>query len=151
MTTPIAADEHFLRIVWSPDDAVEGKVQNSAVPSDDFRGNGERGCSVDRKNLCQRIVIEAIAAKQVEKHPGNEPYVAVIANPELITIVHADTDTRLEARPDPKDAHGVIPANPAHTQVHATKLSSKSVAQKLRNEFVAKLSTIQTLDEFFGT
>lgn len=145
----IAEDEIFLRLIWSPGEYVNGRFENGAIPSADFRGEG-RGCSVDRQHLCQRAYLDALAASQANDSGREVPLLATLSHADVRRIVGAAGAPRLEVREAPTAATGLLPENPAHAEIHATEKNRKSQAQKLRNEVVAKLGPPKKLDEHFG-
>lgn len=57
----------LLRLVWDPDDIVEGELQPSAFPSADLVGHPQRFLSVDRADELVPEAVRYVAAAQKER------------------------------------------------------------------------------------
>lgn len=152
----IGADEEFWRLVWDPSDVRNGKLQASAIPSEQLRGLPDRAVIVDRRNLASRECVVALAARQSSKKPADRvtPLFSLLRHTDVTAIKNEKGDTALVAQPDPTNADPTpppLPENPAHALIQATAALSKPQAQKLRNQLLACLAAPQPIDHCFPT
>lgn len=115
-------DMHLLRLIWSPDDVIDGQVQPAAFKKNDLRSI-DRYVSVDRVDMLVPAVVRRTAADQQAKaNPENnvrreEAYSTRLVAGAIRAILDDQGNAPLIVRPEPiLDPHPEI-NNPAHCMV----------------------------------
>ena len=112
----------LLRLIWCPDDVVDGHVQPSAFNKNDLKG-ACRYLSVDRIDLIVPNVVRNIAAKQQEKaDPDKQIFREVAYSTRLLTCSvrncrDGDGNILFSVDPKPIQSSDPLEHNPAHCSI----------------------------------
>ncbi|MEP3776266.1 MAG: hypothetical protein ABJM82_04490 [Shimia thalassica] len=148
MTPPNEIDLH--RLVWSPDDYVDGKLLPSAFPSGDLK-TPDRYLSVDRVDQFNPDATIETANRQAENADGativrEDAFSALLGCGEVRGITDHEGKHPLEVRPEP--IKGVNLAHCGISNVSGKK--SRGYVNQLRTELTEIVNRILSLEMFVG-
>jgi hypothetical protein len=137
---PLANDEWFLRLHFSPEHFLNGELVSAAISTSDLR---ERGFSVDRESIVDPGIIQDRAVIQQQKVPEKReiPYLSRFKYISICLIKY-----------EKKDAFEVIVSptneNPAHAHILSAQQLGNGGLKKLRILLLKELQTLIALDQY---
>lgn len=138
--TPLTDDECLLRLHFSPEHILEGRVVPAAISTTDL---GEKGFSLDRELLVDLDIVEARARTQSTRMPEKrESSYLSCFNCGNVRIIKSDGQDAFKVEESP------IADNFAHAHILSAQNLGKGGLKKLRNLLLPYLQNLISLNEY---